>query len=553
MTDDRFVLGLDFGTGSVRAVLVACADGAEVAAGSVGYERGADGVILDDRDPDLARQHPDDWIDAAADAVRAALEVAKEREGFAIEQVVGIGIDTTASTPLPVDAANRPLARDPAFADDPAALAWLWKDHTSQAAARDITAAAAADRPQFLTRCGGSYSSEWFWAKVLHAARTAPKVAAAAASWVEACDWVPAVLCGIDDPAAIRRSVCAAGHKGLFADDWGGPPDADWLASLHPELARLRQSLPERAFAATEVAGHLDAAMAERFGLAAGTPVAVGAIDAHLGALGAGVAAGDLVKVLGTSTCDMAVAALDDLPDIPGIAGIVRDSIVPGMVGFEAGQAAVGDAFAWCVRELWKGEHADLEAAAAAIPTGASGLLALDWWNGNRCVLADQALTGMVVGLNLRTTTPEIYRALVESTAYGARAIVDRLVGGGVPVDRVVACGGIARKSPFVLQVLADVLDREIVVAGSQETCALGAAICAAVAAGEFPDVVAAQRALCPAPEKTYTPDPDAVAIHARLYDAYRRCHDAFGGVWGAVDLGPVMKELLAIRTAVRR
>ena len=295
------------------------------------------------------------------------------------------------------------------------------------------------------------------------------------------------------------------------------------------------------------------ASMAERFGLAAGTPVAVGAIDAHLGALGAGVAAGDLVKVLGTSTCDMAVAALDDLPDIPGIAGIVRDSIVPGMVGFEAGQAAVGDAFAWCVRELWKGEHADLEAAAAAIPTGASGLLALDWWNGNRCVLADQALTGMVVGLNLRTTTPEIYRALVESTAYGARAIVDRLVGGGVPVDRVVACGGIARKSPFVLQVLADVLDREIVVAGSQETCALGAAICAAVAAGEFPDVVAAQRALCPAPEKTYTPDPDAVAIHARLYDAYRRCHDAFGGVWGAVDLGPVMKELLAIRTAVRR
>lgn len=538
-------LGLDLGTQSARALVVDLATGTALGAAEAPYARG---TRTDPHDPDVARQHPLDHLAAAGAAGRAALAAAR---GQGPVDVVGIGVDTTGSTPLPVDARLQPLAGDPRFADDPAAWAWLWKDHSAKAEAAEITGLARERRPHYLARCGGTYSSEWYWAKVLHARRVAPRVFAAAHAWLECCDFVVAWLTGAAGLAALPRSVCAAGHKGLHAPDWAGLPDAEFLAGLDPSLAGLRARLEGPFAPAGRSAGRLAAAPAAALGLAPGIPVSVGALDAHLGAVGAGIAEGDLVKVLGTSTCDMAVARLDRLPGIEGISGIVRDSIVPGLVGFEAGQSAVGDLFDWCALGLSGAGHEALQHEAARMPPGASGLLALDWHNGNRCVLVDPELSGLVVGLSLQTRPAELYRALVEATAFGARVILERLVSGGVPARRLIACGGIAQKSPLVLQVLADVLARPVLVAGAGETCALGAAICGAVAGGWFPDVTTAQRSLCPAPARAYAPDPASVPVYERLHRLYQRLHDAFGPRRGA--LGDVMKELLAVRALARR
>ena len=546
-----FTIGIDYGTNSVRALIVRCSDGAEIASCVVDYPSGEQGVLLDPADHLLARQHPGDHLAGLERSVTGALARAAGRPGFAAAEVVGIGVDTTGSSPIPVDAANRPLALT-GWGDRLAAQCWLWKDHTSWREAARITELAAAHRPHFLAKCGGTYSSEWFWAKLWHCLNSEPEVFAAAFSWVELADWIPAVLAGVADPREIRRGVCAAGHKALYAADWGGLPDKEFLALLDPRLAELRDRLYERAFDAGTPAGALTADWAARLGLPAGIAIAIGEFDVHYGAIGCGVRAGTLVKVIGTSTCDCGVVPGERaVADIPGICGIVMGAILPGQFGIEAGQSAVGDIFKWWVERVCGGSealHAELAAEAARQRPGQSGLLALDWNNGNRTILVDQRLTGLLLGQTLYTTRAEVYRALIEATAFGARAIIERLREYGVPIDRVVCTGGIAEKNPLLMQIYADVTGCTMLLANSSQTCALGSAIAAAVIAGAHPDFPAAQQAMTSLRDTRYEPDPARQAVYDRLYRLYRDLHDSFGGLSRAADLSGVMKELLDLK-----
>jgi L-ribulokinase len=464
-------------------------------------------------------------------------------------------VDTTGSSPLPVDKTNTPLAFDKRFAKNPAAHCWLWKDHTGWREAARITALAAQHRPHYIAKCGNTYSSEWFWSKIWHCLNTAPKVFDAAHSWVEFADWIPSVLAGVRDPAAIVRGVCCAGHKALYADDWGGLPDREFLALLDPKLATLRDRLYEKACDATTPAGALCPEWAKRLGgLPAGIPIAIGEMDVHYGAIGSGVREGTLVKVIGTSSCDCAVvSASKNVPDIPGICGIVRGAILPGYHGIEAGQSAVGDIFKWWVETVCQGEgrtHREFAAEVSKQKPGQAGLLALDWNNGNRTILVDQRLTGLLLGQTLHTTRAEIYRALIEATAFGARAIIGRLREYGVPVNRVICAGGIAEKDPMLMQIYADVTGCTMQVAASSQACALGAAVSAAVLAGVHRDFPAAQKAMTAVKPRQYKPITANRKIYDKLHALYRRLHDAFGNVDKAADLTCVMKELLAIKEA---
>jgi L-ribulokinase len=550
-------IGIDYGTSSVRAVVVDCADGAIRGVHVFDYPSGEDGILLDARDPHLARQNPADYVEALKVAVPGALAAADRTPGFSRERVIGIGVDTTGSTPLPVDASNQPLSMDPRWRSNLAAHAWLWKDHTSAAEAAAITRAARERAPYLLAPIGGTYSSEWFWAKIWRCLNVAPDVFDAAASWVELADFVPSVLAGVESPQGIQRCICAAGHKALYGDAWGGLPPREFLAALHPKLALLRDRLYDKAYPPDRPAGHLSAEWAATFGVPAGIPIAMGGFDAHYGAVGAGVRSGTFVKIIGTSTCDCAIApAAATMADIPGICGIVPGSIMPGYYGIEAGQSAVGDLLRWWVDEICLGDpalHAALSEEAARLRPGESGLLALDWNNGNRTVLVDPRLTGLLVGQTLHTTRAEVYRALIEATAFGARTIVARLEAYGVPIERVVCCGGIAEKNPLFMQIYADVLGYPMHLAGSAQTPALGAAVSAAVAAGEqaggfdrFEDAQARMTTLAP---EAFEPDASASAVYDELFALYRELHDSFGGVRGApADLSTIMKRLLAIR-----
>lgn len=547
-----FSLGLDFGSNSARALVIENATGKEFGVGVRTYAGGAEGVITSEHERDLARQEPQAYLDAMVEATRQALAAAAQHPGFDAAQITGIGVDTTGSTPLPVDARNQPLSNLPRFKDNLNAKAWMWKDHTSTAEALAITAAAAKTRPQYLRKCGGAYSSEWFWAKIWRCLNAAPEVFDAAASWVEFCDFIPATLAGIADPAKIKRSVCAAGHKAMFNASWGGLPDAEFLGSLHPKLAALRGHLYEHAHPAGEIAGRLCPAWADKLGLKAGTAISVGAFDAHLGAVGAGVKQGSLAKIVGTSTCDIMVAPLaDQVPDIEGVCGIVAESVLPGHHGIEAGQSAVGDIFKWFAVEVL---HEDvsvlpkMESEAAKLLPGESGLLALDWENGNRCVLVDQRLSGLILGLNLRTGREKIYRALLEATAFGARKIIDQLAASGVEIHALICCGGIAEKSALFNQLYADILNRDIKISGSSQTCALGAAMAGAVAAGSFASFAPAQERFCAFKDKVYKPIPARVAVYDRLYALYSELHDGFGRKGSHFDHYNVMKDLLAIQ-----
>lgn len=555
-----FAIGLDFGTNSARAVVVDCADGRTVGTHVAGYRSGERGVVLDPRDPHLARQHPADYLEALREATRGALAAAERTPGFARERVIGIGADTTGSTPLPVDARARPLALDPEFRDEPAALAWLWKDHTGAEEAAEITRIAREHAPEYLAPIGGTYSSEWFWSKIWRCLRVAPRVFDAAASWVELADYIPAVLTGVDDARRIPRGVCAAGHKALYSPEWGGLPSREFLARLDPRLAELRDRLYDEAHAADRAAGGLSAEWADVLGLRAGIPVAIGAFDAHYGAVGAGIEPGTLVKIIGTSTCDIAIAPADGpRAEIRGICGIVDGSVMPGWYGIEAGQSAVGDLLRWWVEVVCESDerlHAELSDRAARLRPGESGLLALDWNNGNRTVLVDPRLTGLLLGQTLHTTRAEVYRALIEATAFGARVIVDRLTESGVPIERVVCCGGIAAKNELFMRIYADVLGHPMLLAGSDQTPALGSAVAAAVAAGSaaggYDTFQEAKARMTSLKDERFTPDPAAHAVYDELYAMYRELHDGFGGVPGAaVELGTVMKRLLALRERV--
>jgi L-ribulokinase len=558
----KYSIGLDYGTNSVRALVVDVTSGREVGTAVWNYEHGDAGVVLS-RDPNLARQHPADYVKGTHVAIKKALADARKTVGeFLPGDVIGIGVDTTGSTPLPVDRQGQPLAMSPRFTDNPAAMAWLWKDHTGVAEAEEITALAKRIRPKYLAKIGGIYSSEWFFSKILHCARTSPAVFKAAYSWVEIADWIPAMLTGTEAPTALTVGVCAAGHKAMYSDEWNGYPDAEFLARLDPRLATLRTRLACRARSVDRAVGELTPLWAKRTGLPAGIPVAVGAFDAHLGAIGAGVAPGTLVKIIGTSTCDITVApGKRSLPDIPGLCGIVSGSVLPGCYGLEAGQSAVGDIFNWFVRYVQPGgpkvTHATLEAAAAKLDPGESGLLALDWNNGNRTVLVDQRLTGLILGLTLYTTPAEIYRALIEATAFGALAIIDRFEEYGVTIEQVVNCGGIADKSPLVMQIYADVTGRPMRVSRSAQTCALGSAIAGAVVAGPdaggYATFEAAQRAMTSLKARMFVPDAASHAVYRELYPLYRALHDAFGtSTWNG-SLYNVMKQLIAIRQQARK
>lgn len=554
----HYTIGLDFGTNSVRALVVDVRDGRELASQVWEYRHGEAGIILDGGQPDLARQHPADYLQGLEESIGGALKQAAKDPEFSSQRVIGIGVDTTGSTPIPLNAGGTALALTDIFSNNPDAMAWLWKDHTSHAEAEEITAAASRQRPAYLAKCGGRYSSEWFWAKLLRCARVDPKVFEAADTWVEFADWIPAVLCGTTKPAQIRRGICAAGHKAFFNPQWGGYPDEEFLKSLHPGLARIRHSLPDKTFSVDQSAGQLTAEWAEKLGLPSGIPVAVGAFDAHLGAVGAGISEGTLVKIIGTSTCDIMVSPMGKpMVDIPGLCGIVPESVLPHFYGLEAGQSAVGDIFNWFVSTIrpggeQAGSHAALTHGAEKLRPGESGLLGLDWHNGNRTVLVDQRLTGLMIGISLHTTPAEIYRALIESTAFGAKTIIAQLEKFSVPVKRVVNCGGIAARNPLAMQIYSDVFNLPVAISNSLQTCALGSAIAGAVVAGPqrggHADFATAIPAMTGKQQKVFNPIASNVAVYDRIYGLYRQLHDSFGVRGTAKDISNVMKDLLEIR-----
>ncbi len=541
-------IGIDLGTSSARALLVDVLTGEEIATAVASYPSGDDGVSSLPNDVYLARQRPADYRTAV---VRALKEVA-----YHSHDVIGIGLDATASTPLPVLQDCRALADLDQWRDELAAQAWLWKDHTALDEAEEISHLANAQGRPYLSKCGGAYSSEWFWSKALKCARSSPLVFQTSATWMESIDWVVAWLTGCKDHSSAARNVCAAGHKGLYSESWGGWPDDRFLEALDPILVAVKRSLPRVAQTSDQCAGVLCQEVAAATGLRAGTPVAVGLIDAHAGAVGCGVKPGTLVKIIGTSACDVLVAPNDGrVGDIVGISGIVDGSVIPGMLGIEAGQAAVGDLLDWFVNGLCPGQtHEELSAQASRLRVGESGIVALDWNNGCRSVLSDQALTGLLVGQTLATQPHEVYRALIEATAFGARKIVERLVASGVAIDEIIACGGVAEKSPQLLQIYSDVLQRPIKLPRTEQACALGAAIFGAVVGGGSAGrrksagsggggglVLDAVGAMTGFKDKVYVPDPHDANRYDRLFSVYERLYDSFGS-------SSLMKELIAIR-----
>jgi len=561
MSTTKYAVGVDYGTNSVRALIVDLTDGREVTTSVVDYPTGDMGIILDPKQPTLARQSPRDYVDCFILAVRNAVDEARKvDQSFSPDFVVGLGVDSTGSTPLPVDKEGVPLAFQEKFANAPAANAWLWKDHTAIEEAEALTRRVYETGAGYLEKCGGTYSSEWYWAKIWHCLRENPEVFDAAYSWVELADFIPAYATGNMKPETLARGVCAAGHKAMWDGSRGGLPSAEFLASLEPRLVPLLERYAKETKNASQVAGYLTEEVAEKTGLKAGTPVAVGAFDCHLGAVGSGVKPGTLVKIVGTSTCDITVAPLDaNLQTIPGVCGVVPGSVLPDAFGIEAGQSAVGDIFRWFERSLAPSQYTqngaalfELEKDVAKLAPGESGLVALDWNNGNRCVLVDQALTGMILGTTLGTTAAEVYRALIEATAFGGRAIIERMEEHGVAVDEIVVCGGIAEKSPTIMQIYADVWNKPLKIARSSQTCAFGSALMGAVAGGAFANVAEAQRATVGYKDLTYSPEASAVEIYNDLYAIYKKLHDAFGVKGANAELYSVMKDLIAIRDAVR-
>jgi len=566
MRRQKYALGLDYGTNSCRALLVDLSDGTEMASHVFAYPTGEDGILLDPKDPNVARQNPADYITGAIECVKGVNRMArKSRKGFNAADIVGIGIDTTGSTPIPVDKNGTPLALLPKFSKNLNAMAWLWKDHTGHSEAAQITEVAAKMRPQYLAKCGGTYSSEWFWSKVLHCRNVAPDVFKAADSFVEHCDYMPALLSGDTNPKRLVRGVCSAGHKAMYCEEWNGLPDKAFLSKLDPALAPLRDRLFDKAVSADHLAGRLSEEWAAALGLQPGTAIAAGAFDAHMGAVGAGIREGVLVKILGTSTCDMMVMKANrKLADIPGVCGIVNGSILPDYYGIEAGQSAVGDIFLWFVNHLVPDSYGktpdakfiNLAKAASRQKPGEHGLLALDWNNGNRTVLVDVRLSGLLLGQTLHTEAHEIYRALVEATAFGALTIIKRIEEYGVPIREIVNCGGLASKNPLLMQIYADVTGRPMKISRSDQTCALGAAIFGAVAAGReasgYDSIKEIQSAVSGVRTTVYQPNPANRKVYAEMYGLYHDLHDAFGTTTWSGRLNQVMKNMITLREKQR-
>ena len=557
----KYSIGLDFGTNSCRSVIIDIADGNELGTTVFDYPSGDLGILTDPSDPNVARQNPQDYIDGLEFVITGSLEKAKSNNPeFDSSDVIGIGVDTTGSTPIPVDESGTPLSLSPEFKDNLNAMVWLWKDHTAHAEAAEITSKAKALRPQYLAKCGGTYSSEWWWSKILHLKRCAPEVFEAAHSFVEHCDYIPALLAGNTDPLSMKRSVCAAGHKAMYSQEWGGLPDKEFLEQLDPKLSDLRDRLFNEAISSENVAGNLCSEWAKRTSLSEGTPIAVGAFDCHMGAVACGVKEGVLTKILGTSTCDIAVMPNSkELDAIPGVCGIVDGSVLPGHYGIEAGQSAVGDIFLWVVNNLVPdsyGTNSDdkfvkMEELMSGSSPGSSGLLALDWNNGNRTVLVDVRLSGLILGQTLQTKAHEIYRAYIEATAFGALTIINRIEEYGVPINEVVTTGGLAVKNHTLMQIYADVLNRPLKVAISDQTCAVGAAVFGASCSGDY-EIAQLQENCSKVREEIYIPNPDNVSVYKELYCLYLELHDSFGTEEWQGNLSGVMKELIGIRESQR-
>lgn len=540
-----YVVGLDFGTDSVRAVLVDTANGDTLESEVHWYRRWKEGKYCN-AGKNRFRQHPLDHIEG----MEATIKKVVERSGIKPEDVLGICIDTTGSSPVPVDKNGTVLALTPGFEENPNAMMVLWKDHTSINEAAEINRVSRTwGGTDYTKYIGGVYSSEWFWAKILHIVRKDSAVKEAAWSWMEHCDQMTYILTGEKDPKAFKRSRCAAGHKAMWHESWGGLPEDDFLSRLDPYLVEVKQNLYTDTHTSDVVAGNLSKEWSEKLGLTENTVVAVGTFDAHAGAVGAGAEAFSLVRVMGTSTCDIMVAPKEVIGTnaVKGICGQVDGSVVPGWMGLEAGQSAFGDLLAW-FREIvsWPLDNLlqdtellseetrqqlkeelrnrvipELSVQAEKIPAEESVPLALDWINGRRTPFADQALKSAITGLDLGTKAPHIFRALVEAICFGARKIVDRFEEEGVEIKSVVGIGGVAKKAPFVMQTLADVLNRPIRIAVSDQAPALGAAVYAAVAAGVYPNVEDAVKAMGSPMEKTYEPRENMIGIYNEKYARY--------------------------------
>jgi L-ribulokinase len=545
--NNKFVLGIDYGTDMVRSVVVDSGNGEIVGTSVFEYPRWKKGLFCDPV-ANQFRQHPLDYIEGLEHSIRGALT---GLTGDVIKNIAGITVDTTGSTPVAVDKDGIPLSMKPEFENEPDAMFILWKDHTAVGEAAEINELSKSWGGEDFTRFeGGIYSSEWFWAKLLHVMRTNKKVRENAYSWVEHCDWTPALLTGNTNPLLIKRSRCAAGHKAMWHKDFNGLPDEKFLVRLDPLLSGLKERLFKETFTCDVVAGTLSEEWAKKTGLSREVKVGVGAFDAHLGAVGGEIKPYHLVKVMGTSTCDMLIAPMELAGNklVAGICGQVDGSIVPGMLGLEAGQSAFGDIYSWFCKVLmwpvteiiskmtWLDEKlknrimketadmmiVELSKQAETIPDEETALVALDWLNGRRTPNANQALKGAISGISLGSDAPRIFKALVEATAYGSKMINEHFISEGVRIDGVIAIGGVAKKNPFVMQIVADVLNKSIRVASSDQTCALGSAMAAAVVAGIHKDFPEAQRAMGRGFEKVYKPNPSRARKYDALYANYK-------------------------------
>ncbi len=538
---NSYVIGADFGTDSVRAVIINTGNGEEIASSVAYYPRWKDGLYCK---PSLNqfRQHPLDYLESLEKTIRDCVQKAGPDVSG---NIVGLSVDTTGSTPVAVNAKGEPLCMLSGMEENPNAMFVLWKDHTAINEAAAINSHAGKFPINYLQYVGGIYSSEWFWAKLLHILKEDAQIRKHIYSFVEHCDWIPFVLTGGTDVSKMKRGVCSAGHKALWAEAFNGLPPNEFFASLDPLLDGFTSRLFTETYTAAEAAGTISAEWATKLGLPQHTIIGIGAFDCHMGAVGGQIAPYELSRIVGTSTCDIMVAPIHEMEGklVKGICGQVNGSVIPGMVGLEAGQSAFGDAYAWLKNLLsWPLEQsiADLalreeissniipalSSKAATLPLHSTDVLASDWLNGRRTPDANQGLKGAFTGLNLGTDAPQMFKALVEATCFGSKAIVDRFISEGIPVKGIIALGGVARKSPYIMQVMADILEQPIRVHSSEQTCAAGAAMFAATAAGIYPDVETAMQKMGAGFEKTYTPDSSRSAFYRDRYNQYQQLGD---------------------------
>ncbi|MGZ3879884.1 MAG: ribulokinase [Flavisolibacter sp.] len=534
---NAYVIGVDYGTDSVRSVLVDAANGSEMASAVFYYPRWKEGKYCEPT-ANQFRQHPLDYVEGLETTVRACLQKA----GRAIaDKVKGISVDTTGSTPVAVDASGTPLALTKGFEENPNAMFVLWKDHTATREAEEINQTAERNSSNFLQFVGGIYSSEWFWAKLLHVLRADEQVRNAIHSWVEHCDWIPFLLTGGTDVRQMKRGVCSAGHKALWAEAFGGLPSDDFFAELDPLLKGFTQKLFTKTYTSDQSAGTISKEWAQRLGLSEDVIIGVGAFDAHMGAVGGQIEPYHLSKVMGTSTCDMLVAPANEVNDtlVRGICGQVPGSVLPSMIGLEAGQSAFGDVYAWfrnllsyplqyirdekLKEEIHHKIIGDLSKDAARLPLNEKDELAVDWLNGRRTPDANQLLKGALVNLNLGSDAPRVFKALVEATCFGAKAIVDRFNEQGIPIRGLIGLGGVAKKSPYIMQVMADVMNMPIRIHKSEQTCAMGASMFAATVAGVYDTVEDAMQAMGQGFDAEYHPNKKNVAYYQKRYEQYKK------------------------------